>query len=285
VIKHLFVFIKTLPLFIFMANIREFNTRICICHNNITYKVFVLGFLNDGWYFLSDLSDSWEYIATKVKIDWSPGRRMRKIDMDYKNTYSIILRKPKLSHHFDWTAHISWNNITSWYNNDTSTKWLAIKSLHLKWLNDWWPIFWFKLWLNVFNNFPILNKIEQKKPHLVLDTPYIIDFRKKMNKDFEYIIEGYYILKNNTIEWKKIINMVHPFYWKIKLKVIPTPSIMPWFIAICCVKDDLGFNPNTFSLNWVPGEIDKDWNWEQLSLINKKGNDEIKYKSLNYSEA
>lgn len=266
-----------------MENIRDYYTRIYICHKNVTHKIFILWFLKDGWYFLSDLSDNLEYIATKIKIDWRPGIRMKKIEKDTKNTYSITLRKPKISHHFDWTAHISWEDIVSWYNNDGSAKWLSIKSLHLTWLNDWWPIFLFKIWLDVLKKFPILNETERKKPHLILDIPYIIDFRDEIKDNFWYIIEGYYLLKNWTIEWKKIINMDHPFYWKIKLKIIPTPKATPWIIAICCVKHGrLSNGDDTFSINWVPGEIDKNWDWEQLSIINKKDNDKTTLNSLNY---
>jgi hypothetical protein len=65
---------------------------------------------------------------------------------------------------------------------------------------------------------------------------------------------------------------------------VPTPQIMPWIIAIWCIKDNLGFNKDSFSLNWVPGVIAEDWSWEQLAIVRRKHNDTEtdKYKTLNY---
>jgi hypothetical protein len=58
----------------------------------------------------------------------------------------------------------------------------------------------------------VLDEIEKKKPHLILESPFILDFRENIDENFCYDIEGYYILKNKISYSKRIINKDHPIY-------------------------------------------------------------------------
>lgn len=268
--------------------IDKFNCRICLVHEKIIYKLFILWFSQDGWYFISDLSEipGLSYLASKIRISWKKLREEETIVPNFENTYVVELSKPKISHHLNWRAHISWTNITSWYNTDWTSKWLSIESFHLSWTNDGWPIFVFSISLDILTNFPKIDIDDNvlKKTHLIINTEIISDIRKNIKENYWYAIEWYYIPKSKVSEDLQLptkIIKVHPIYWKINLVLIPTPPNMPWLIALWCIKEPLLSKNNICSFSWAPWVIDDDGSRESLWLIiNTKGRDKWSKKNF-----
>lgn len=258
-----------------MSKLKDYPCRICIYHQWKIYKLFTVGYYQDGGYFITDLSQtSWyTYIASKIHLSWKNKiREPISIPTDMENTYSILLNNPKISHHIDWNAHISWTGIISWYYEDGSPKWLSIKSWDLHWYNDGWPMFGFNFWLKILEDFPEIKMDDSKlfkKYHLIINGPIIVDLRKDSTEDFDYIIEGYYIHKNHLPkdmqDWM-LIPKLHPTYGLVWLVPIHSPIESPYIFWILCIKDPLCNNSECFSYAGAPWVINEDWSWDLLCV-------------------
>lgn len=271
-----------------MSKVNDYNNRICLYKDNILYKLFTIWYYNDWWYFITDLfnNSDYEYIATKISTNWKKIREKFHLPVDYNNTYKISLSNPKISHHIDWNAHISWKWIISGYNIDWSSKGLSIKSWSLYWCNNWGPLFWFNIWVNMLNDFSIIefNEKIMKKPHLIIPDNYCKDLRQNDDEKFNYRIDVFYIHKselpenmNDSVRFYQ----PHKYFWLMELIPIKSPPESPFIFWIFIWKDSLIYNPDFFSYSWAPWIIQENWNWEILSLfLNKKWNS--KFKTLDY---
>ncbi len=193
------------------------------------------------------------------------------------------MKKPKLSHHIDGKAHISWNWIISWYDKNWKSKWMSIKSFNLNSKNDWWPVFWFhikKEYLNLFKkmDFWELNKnLRKKKSHLIIPEKFLLNYKK--NNKIDYIwIEWFYFHKSELPKsfYKDWINdylyKQHPIYWEIKLYPLATPDQCPYIFGLFFYLPSLlPKEKNTkyipFVFWWSPWEIKSDWSWECINIM------------------
>lgn len=273
-----------------MSKITKFNTRLAIYHEWKVYKIAVIWYSKDWWYFIKDFSNinDVSYIATKVKVGNS-WKRINKFKFNYEDTYRINISKPKLSHHFNWNAHISWENIISWYNDDWTPKWLSIKSMHLLWKNDWGPLFSICIWSKIIEKFEILDmdNIDFNKPQIIFNEWVCLDLREnKNNINYSYVIDWYYIPKNEIPENAKLEEWLiknHPNFWFIPVFPISTPLEIPWVIVVHYRRDIYAKNPNFFSFWWAPWIVDENWNWEQLWIMMNITDKKI-YKNLDYNK-
>jgi len=276
-------------------NIRDCTCRISIAHKDTIYKILSIWYHKDGGYYISDLgNESFDYLAMKLSTDIKAEDKDWIFYIPYtKNpAYSIKLRKPKISHHIDWTSHISGEWINSGYSEDGTSKGLSLKSFELTGYNDWWPVFCCSVRadsLEKFQNIK-LSELEDdnklfKKFHLTIPTgnlPYI-------NGPFNYIIEWYYIHKSHLPdsefmnEHKPLFNKVHPRFWNITLCPIYSPEVSPYIFGIHLRKEKLIW-PNTPILSfWAcPGIVRDDGNWDTITLSVHDKEPEIDKISLNY---
>ena len=177
-----------------MSVLKKYTCRICITHEWKIYKLFSIGYYPDGWYFITDLSQVnwWNYIASKIHYNpiWKERRKSFLLPIDYNNTYYFWVRNPKISHHIDWKAHISWNWIKSWYDSNGEAKWLSIKSWSLHKGNDGWPMFIFNIWVNSLKNFTEITLTDEKlnkNMHLLLNQEMLVDLRKNNDHKYNYL--------------------------------------------------------------------------------------------------
>lgn len=273
-------------------NPRDFLSRICLHINWVIYKIFVIWYYKDGWFFISDVWKKWlQYIAIKHSMK------------SVKEAYSIKLKKPKLSHHIDWSAHISWVWIRSWYNETWKPKWLWVESFDLNWINDGGPVFSFILSSKSLNIFPIIpfqneNDLEKisNKPHLIIPEWWMINSELNSNV-LNYLIEWYYIHKSclskkfirryNKSWWKlPWIKKSHPIHWEIKLIPLATPNISPYIFWFTCTKVDTErWDENfTFSFWWAPWKIQEDGSWDVINIMLDNESNLSWWKSLNYNK-
>lgn len=258
-----------------MWKITKHNTRICIFHEGKIYKISLIWYSKDGGYFIQDFSDFWKmnYIVTKIKVLWNMGEKIKNIWCNYEDTYTVKLSKPKLSHHFDGKAHISWNNITSWYYENWDAKWLSIQSMHLMWKNDGWPLFSINVWSKIIEEFEELELTDKifKKPHMILSDKTCLNLLEdKENKNYAYVIDWYYIPKSDIpVDWdiENWLIKMHPNFWPIPVFPIDIPLEIPGIIVIHYRKDSCFEDPNFFSFWGAPWLINDEWNWEQIVVI------------------
>lgn len=263
---------------------RDYNCRICLEINWLIYKVFTIGYYEDGGYFITDLIDldNKYYKANKIRCTSIPAGTSVPFEENSENSYSIKLRKPKISHHIDGKAHISWDGIISWYLNG-EPKWLSVLSGNLNNLNDWGPMFVFHIWKMALEKFTQISKDilekENKKNYAVLHSEYSVDIRKYKSEEFGYLIEWYYVPKEAFIKAKRnIINIQHPLYGLTPLYCLFSPPQCPYVFWIACIKDHK-CDERIFSFTGAPWIIQNDDSWDIIGITLTE--EELNFKSLN----
>ena len=254
--------------------VRDYTCRICLNINGKIYKLFIIWYHNDWWYFISD-------VGWKKENNYMVFKITNKNQDNPKNQISkILLSKPKLSHHIDWNVHVSWKNIISWFNESGEWKWISVKSFDLRVGSKRWPLLWFYLdseYLKLFNHFEFDDKTIEK-PHLIIWEKSFMPFFECW-EIFQICVEWYYIHKkevpsNIFDHWYHTwIIIFHPLYWNISLTPIFSPQESPYIIWLLFYKKPLVHSPLKFSDKapfvfwWWPWEIWKNWIWHSINIV------------------
>ncbi len=279
-----------------MSNVKKYNCRICIYDNEKIYKIATIWYLKDCGYFITWLFNhpDFEYIASKISNKGQIENKISEgsifhVPFDEKNMFTLTLNKPKISHHLDWTAHISWDWIRSWYYDDGTPKWLSIESWNLHNSNDWWPLFWFYIWSELLHFFEPVELDEKilNKPHFLFPWEKCHDLRKNKEEPFMYVIDWFYMhkseLPDDMKDWITFLKQ-HKKYWLMEFFPIKSPPEAPYILLLHVSRKNLNYSNNTlFSYSWAPWIIQKDWSWECLWLIIAK-KWELHFSSLEYKK-
>lgn len=258
-----------------MTKLSDYIRRICICHNEVIYKIFTLWFSSDGGYFIKDLcsTNNHKYIISKVHYKpTEPFWESQAIPRDKENTYTISCNDPKITHHIDWNCHVSGTWIRSWFNADGTPKGVHVLSWNLYYWNDGWPMFIFNIWLSILKSFPITSLDEPKMhkcPHVTLNENIIIDLTNG-DTNYNYILEWYYIQKkdlpDNMKTWMLCVKE-HPTYGLFPLIPLYSPPESPYIFAIGCIRDNAAVEPDFFSYGGAPWITQEDGSRDMLSII------------------
>lgn len=253
-----------------LANISSMKVYIGIRSEGQTYFPLLIGYTNDGGFWLSDLylKQATAYITKMTIPISSPSDKVTMAPVNKKAEWQTYLN-PKLTHHSDGTAHISGSGIISgFYKTKRRAKGVYVESMNLfRNDNDGGPIFTFSFWgLNDFGS-----SSANANQNVVFAEDDIGSYRLNLEGQSDFCIEGFYIskaLEKMIDPISRIFIKQHPVFGELPLKILPTPDNCPGYIGLACFRGITGSKEKSgFSLTGGPGKINKDGYFENIAVM------------------